>query len=442
MNLLNQYLVTQMMMKGASVPISISSDIVFALDIGTEAPNGTQNRTVTGLGDVAGVFGLQSSSGQGSGVLQDNIRTSLGAWSPDVGSTNAVVANRVLDATSGTTTENHHGSKVNLLVRLNANNTSIHKAATVSDSITNGVELTYSGDSGLTWNNSLTLIGGADALVDNVVIEENQTVLGTATANIRQEPDIVIAYTTNDDLDGQLTHDGYASFNLTLMKVESGSVTTYAGVQCSMWLDGGVTKSYSQVTTDGVRTIDPTESEVATDGHFTFDFPDVTTIRMTTQARTADAQPMDIGLMCISLGNLSSKVGVMDTPTMTGEQEVNLGLGFTPQLLLTVNTLLESIDTFTTGANASTYGTGVVTRPTDLAAGNGETSATALSKVGVAITNASSLNTNKFCKMYDDSKALSFEAAFTSFSSNGFNANWTTVESTTKKWPYLVIEKS
>lgn len=405
---------------------------------------GTQTRTVTGLGTVKGAVNFSSHSDLDS--TQNALRYTFGA--SDSALEQSEICSLVASGSSQDSgTQQHIAQTGRFGMRLNANlgNTDPISETAVGAFPADGITLDVIDPATARVSNQLLMSG--DGSTEFVTITENQTEGQHADATITAVPDAIIAFTTNDDMESSGPHTGFASNNICFVKVaDSGATITYAG-QNHTARRVGTTEAIAAVYTDGIRTIDPTEDNTATDGHFTLSFPDSTTLRMTTEERTDDAQPATVGFLLLFLDGHDVSIGVADIPTSTGVQSISLSGGFTPQMVMFQTNQLESVSSLgsiVSGATAGAFGVACVTRPPDLPVGNLERCTNSRSEVGVSTTDSENYTSSSLFDVFPDdgSSTDKITGNFDSFASGSVSVNFTTVAAATKKFPYIAVSEA
>lgn len=418
--------------------MAVKFAIVSAVDRTTA---GTQNRTVTGLGTVKGAINFSSHSDLDA--TQSALRYTFGA--SDAAFEQSTISSIVATGSSqNTNTQQHMAQTGRFGIRINGNlsNTNPVSETAVSAFPTDGVTLNVIDPGAARVSNQLLMSGTGDT--EFVTIIENQIPTNFTDVTISAIPDAIIAFTTNDDMTSIGPHTGYASNNICFVKVaDSGATITYAGQNHTLLRDG-TAESYAAVYNDGIRTIDPTETIANTDGHFTLSFPDSTTLRMTTVERTDDAQPATIGFMLYYLDGHEVSIGIADIPTTTGVQTISLAGAFVPQAVMFSTNQLETVSSsgsIVSGALAGSFGVACVTRPPSLPAGNLERCTNARSEFGVSTTDAENYTSSKLFEVFPDdgSSTDKITGTFDSFGTGEIDVNFTTVASTTKKFPYIAF---
>lgn len=418
--------------------MTIKFSIVSQADRST---TGTQDRTVTGLGTVKGAINFSSHSDLDA--VQNALRYTFGASDSSLNQSNIASKVATGETVDGTTVQ-HIGQTGWFGSRIDTTQgaTGYVSKTSLSAFPTDGITLNVFDPGVARVSNQLLMSGTGDT--EFVTIIENQTVDGFTDATITAIPDAIIAFTNNDDMTSDGPHTGYASNNICFIKVSnSGGTITYAG-QNHTARRVGTTESYAAVYTDGIRTIDPSETTASTDGHFTISFPDATTLRLTTLDRTDDAQPMTIGFLLLYLDGHAVNVGVADIPTSSGVQAISLGGGFTPQMAMFCTNQLESISaagSIISGAKAGAFGVACVTRPPSLPAGNLERCTNSRSAFGVSTTDAQNYTSSKLFEVFphDGGATDKITGTFDSFSTDTVSVNFTTNAATVKKFPYIAI---
>lgn len=405
---------------------------------------GTQSRTVAGFGVPTAALNFSSHSDLDA--FQNSLRYTVGA--SDSSLTQAVIASKVKDNHSNfvnKTRQQHLGDVDSFGFRLNVDDMFGQNSETILQSFdTDGITLNVVNASTARVSNQLLATGVTSQLVN---ITEDQTPGNSVDVAINFLPDLIIAFTTNDDLAYNRTHDGYASTNMCFIKRDSEGNVTYAGQNVTNRYSDTITENFAAVYNDGVRTVDPTQLTTGTDGHFTISFPDASTMRMTTVERTNDGQPATIAFLLLSLDGFDCDIGIADTPTVTGNHTFSVGGGFTPQMAMFLTNQAESVSvagSIVSGAQAGSYGVSCVTRPPSLPAGNLERSTNSTNEEGLTATNASNYTSSNLFYVNTHDQAVSGRAigTFSSFGAGQVNVNFTETPASVKKWPYLVISDS
>lgn len=406
---------------------------------------GTQSRTVTGFGVPTAALNFSTHSDLDT--FQTAMRFTMGA--ADSTLKQSVVASKVRDNLSNLSNANsqqHVGNVGFFGYRLNVTDMFSFNSETQLQSFdTDGITLNVVKASTARVSNQLLATGVTSQLVE---ITEDQTPGNFVDAAINFVPDVIIAYTANDDFALNKSHNGYGVMNTCFIKVEnSGATVSYAGQCCTSRYTPTTTENHSAVYDDGIRTVDPTETTSSTDGHFTISFPDSSTMRMTTVERTNDGQPATIAFLLLSLSGFSCDIGIADTPTTTGNHTFSVGGSFTPQMAMFLTNQLSSVSSagsIVSGGDAGSYGVSCVTRPPSLPAGDLERSTNCTNEEAVTTTNSSNYTSSGLFYVNTHDQAASGRAigTFSSFGVGQVNVNFTETPASVKKWPYLVVSDS
>lgn len=402
---------------------------------------GTQTRTVSGSGQAFCAVNYASHSDLNT--AQNAARLTFGAC--DSALNQSMICSIVSTGESQDTgTQQHIAQTGRFGMRLNGNtgNTLPISETAVSALPNDGITLNVIDAASARVSNQLLMHGSGSS--EFITIEENQTEGQFTDAVISAIPDAIIAFTNNDDMNSGGPHTGFFSHNVCYITVaDSGSTINYAG-QNHTFRRSGTTQSIAAVYNDGIRTVDPTETTLTTDGHFTLSFPNATTMRMTTQERTDDAAPAVIGFLLLYLDGHEVSVGIADTPTSTGVQSIPLNGSFIPQMVMFSTNLIETVSSsgsVVNGTTAGNCGVACVTRPPGLAAGNLERCTNSRSETGVSTTDTQNYTSSNFLEVipHDGGTTDRITGAFDSFSSGSVSVNFSAVASTARKFPYIAI---
>ena len=146
--------------------------------------------------------------------------------------------------------------------------------------------------------------------------------------------------------------------------------------------------------------------------------------------RIASAGTDDVGYLAIKTGaNLSLEV--FDSPTSTGNAS-STAPGYTPDVLISMLTYLESVNASSNDDTAGSYGISAI----DAIAENIEAFAI---EDAADPTDTESQADNKAINLPSDDSSSSIEADFVSFDSSGWTLNFTQVEANAKKFLVLAI---
>ena len=141
------------------------------------------------------------------------------------------------------------------------------------------------------------------------------------------------------------------------------------------------------------------------------------------------------GYLALRIAGASVKVGLIDSPTSTGNWSVT-GVGFKPQAVFIGMNMVTARDSAVTGSPAGTAGYSIVTE-------NGENALSVQIESGPATTDTQSSLENEAIFLPEDDGADGFAGTFVSFDSDGWTYDIDDVpNSTARKWFYLAIESA
>lgn len=139
----------------------------------------------------------------------------------------------------------------------------------------------------------------------------------------------------------------------------------------------------------------------------------------------------NISYLALDIGTNPAYIGLTTTPTSTGDSSVT-GVGFRPQLVFNILSLIEASDTQASDAKAGSYGYSVITT-------NNQYSTTISDQDGANITNTQSLSDDKAVNIPLHDGNVGVQGSFSSFDSDGWTTNYTDVTATGKKFISVAI---
>lgn len=125
--------------------------------------------------------------------------------------------------------------------------------------------------------------------------------------------------------------------------------------------------------------------------------------------------------------------GIIDTPTSTGTQAYT-GVGFRPGALLVVGTMIATVDSAITDADAGSIGYGIWCND------GGEYCVTAQAENGAGTSNTQSYANTKIMDLPIDDGGAGITATMVSADADGFTLNYTAVLGTARKWLVFALE--
>lgn len=147
--------------------------------------------------------------------------------------------------------------------------------------------------------------------------------------------------------------------------------------------------------------------------------------------RLASAGTDKVAYLAVEIGSYQAWVGTHDTPTGTGNQ-ASTAPTFQPEFLMFGMTQAASVDAAITGADAGPFGITAITSTAQFS------SAIALED-GAATINTQSLVRDIAADLDNDDGTAGIEATYSSFDTNGWTLNFTSVLAAARKWIALAI---
>jgi len=419
-----------------------SQDLIFAMDNTGGVINGTVgdtlDRTVSDLGAVRGAYGVgfydpsqiadtpknglndyifMGSFGDGSTIYHDVMGSTTAdniAW--DSKSQHFGFADTAYLVTSGTTGFAYAKGKVDSV-------------------IADGLRIVNQ-DSGTASPDGLVMVasGNTDAVVYKK-ITENPTAGQHTDLVVGGVPDLMLVLNNSDGIDDTYAHgflagrivgaykfntDGTEVTGATLINVPSRGAAASQNYGAIIENLSAVDKSFAPF-----KTIDPSVNMSGFDGDFEFSMPDTTTIRLKTNTRTTDSSPADLMLMLYYLNGADCGIGVADLPASTGTGFIDLGLnGVKPQFVAMYPTSIQSLNTFTQGAEVGAFSASLLTDADALAQGVKKYSGSNVSKAGVTTTEAATIGVpDQLLTVLDENKALKVKGDFVDWVYQGIEVN-------------------
>lgn len=151
-----------------------------------------------------------------------------------------------------------------------------------------------------------------------------------------------------------------------------------------------------------------------------------------------DWDTSDFGYLALNFGNGAAWAGVLDGPTVTGDQAWT-GIGFQPSFALLIPTMMSAVNVARQdNAEAGASAVSAFSADAEYATGRSDENA-------ADPTNAHSWSNDQAVDLNDHAGNDAFDATFKSFDADGLTLNFTAVDSggspeTPRKWPALFIK--
>lgn len=408
---------------------------------------GTKDFQLEGAGRVRGAFLFGAGTATVNNTPANGLYPQLGVSTHnniDAAAVTARLRSGVTQSACG-----HYGATGAALVNSGTSNAPVSTAAPNGVELANGLRLAWGTVASAEYFVHLLMLAGdsVDCKVD--IVTEPRPGGATVDFDIAAGATCGVIIYNNDDMFGTPSHNGYASFGLAFWSVR-GSTVRVASLAAAWQYRNSSTESGDDLThcfaetADGaIITIDPTEHTDQHDGEFTLSLINSTTLRLTTVTPTSDASAGQFACLSWNVGGLPSHVGFATLPAETGEQTIELGGGFTPQMVLLGLSSLTAVDTFSgDSAAGGVVGVACVTRPPGFAAGNAEFSATVAAEYNQSTTDTQSLSSDSLINLPLHDGTTDAVATFDSFDHEQLVLDISDAPASARVFPYLAVADS
>lgn len=380
---------------------------------------GTQDITTSDLGGHTPKAAIVIASyGTSDGTAKDHALLSYGATT---GSSNQwFVTMRDQD---NSTDAGHARSASNsnaVLYMLNPTGTSPGQiaVASVSQFLTNGIRLDWSfaPSSGNEFLITVIFLAG-----ENMEAYAGFFGLGTtvdAVFNVEDpgfEPDLLLTASGQSLLASTLNSFGLVRNN------HNSTVSQYAHLR----RDNPAINTVSHA-----RTIDTagfgTTNAIGTALAWWGEFSDFDSLGFTVTIKNGNPSNQNLGYLALAFDDVDPWVGVVDTPTSTGVSSVT-SPGYTPQFVFQLMNFTETLGTTVSDDRAGTFGFSTFSA-------NNQYSNVYLTDVGASTTDTKSLRDTKAINQPNGDNSSGIVATYDSFTSTGWNLNYSSVTGTGKKY--------
>lgn len=385
---------------------------------------GTQDFTISGFGTPTGYLVYLSEAVVNNTETADS-QLSIGMSD---GTRSRVVSSSAVD---GVTTEDTQAESQNASVALLCTPGTPSDIVRVDHSafITDGVRLNVAVTNGVAYLITVVLFTGCTCEVADVLITGIGTE-ATATLGHSEQVKAVIAASC-----GSATNSATAN----TMRLTMGVARYDSGIAqraISHFSGNGTATSRQAVRYASDRVAIPVISNTGAET-FGGEMTTMTTGSIGITGRGVSASDRSIICLCLSGFSESVFVGDINTATGTGSSATT-GLGFQPQAIVGVSSILSSASVSNGGNQAGGFGVFAWDRR-----GPGPSSVTNHFSItgedNVGTMRQKTWSNNVAIESYSETGALLARATLTSFDSDGFTLDWTTVDATARRNIYIAF---